>query len=66
MMEASTYQRSKNLEEKIPDIAKTLQMVEHLKELKVSHSNEVAQFDCWMRAHHRFAWDLSSRTQTRR
>lgn len=40
MMEASTYQRSKNLEEKIPDIAKTLQMVEHLKELKVSGSNE--------------------------
>lgn len=36
IMEASTFQRSKNLQEKIPDISKTLFMVEHLKDLRVS------------------------------
>lgn len=36
IMEASTFQRSKSLQEKIPDIEKTLKMVEHLRDLKVS------------------------------
>lgn len=36
IMEASTFQRSKSLQEKIPDIEKTLQMVKQLRELKVS------------------------------
>ncbi|KAK0554576.1 hypothetical protein OC846_002052 [Tilletia horrida] len=44
-MEASTAQRRRGLEEKIPDIRKTLQMVEHLKTLKEEEQGMETMFE---------------------
>ncbi|KAK0534779.1 hypothetical protein OC834_001759 [Tilletia horrida] len=44
-MEASTAQRRKALEDKIPDIRKTLQMVEHLKTLKEAEEDMETMFE---------------------
>jgi hypothetical protein len=44
-MEANLGQRRKGLEEKIPDIKKTLTMVELLKSRKVSSVNTTRAFD---------------------
>ncbi|KAL9932868.1 hypothetical protein V8E36_008123 [Tilletia maclaganii] len=44
-MEANTAQRRKALEDKIPDIRKTLQMVEHLKSLKEAEEEMETMFE---------------------
>ncbi|KAE8227440.1 hypothetical protein CF319_g83 [Tilletia indica] len=44
-MEANTAQRRKGLEEKIPDIRKTLQMVEHLKSRKDDEEDMETMFE---------------------
>lgn len=45
VMEGSTFSRSRSLEEKIPDISKTLQMVEHLKSLKEADESFKTHFE---------------------
>ncbi|PWN24137.1 Prefoldin, subunit 3 [Microstroma glucosiphilum] len=45
IMESSTFSRSKSLQEKIPDIEKTLAMVEHLKELREEGKGMETRFE---------------------
>ncbi|PWN30435.1 Prefoldin, subunit 3 [Jaminaea rosea] len=45
IMEASTFQRSKSLQEKIPDIEKTLKMVEHLRDLREADQSLTTHFE---------------------